>query len=1182
MKMRASLAKVIIGSTAALCITAIVLLIASHNGKFASRHTVAAKSISAARQSARSATADPRLAEAYGNLPMGFEENRGQTNSEVRFLSRGQGYQVFLTAQEAVLEVHNSKPLDFSPRHRAASAKILAARKKAAATSVIRMRLAGANPHPLIAGLNQLPGKTNYFIGNDSRKWQTDIPSFARVKYADVYPGVDLVFYGNHRKLEYDYIVAPGADPKAIALDVTGANKLRIDAQGNLLMTVSGGEVELQKPVVYQDVNGRREEVASNYSLAAGNRVNFSVGAYDRTKALTIDPTLNYSTYVGGSANGDEAFGIAVDAAGDAYIAGLTYSATFPTTTLTAYQPTPTVATASFGSVFVTELNPGGTAEMYSTYLGGSGGELAYGVAVDTASPANVYVTGQTFSTDYPTTGNAYIPGPLGSNPDGTAFVTRLNPTASGNASLVYSSFVGGTDGDYGNAIAVDSSENAYITGLTFSSGINTASGYQTSPTDQVDGNAFLTEVDTNAAGTLTYSTYLGGSGANAGNLGFADQGYGIAVSAGTAYIIGTTSSLDFPIVNGYQTSVNAGNDTGTVFVSVINTAVSGTAGLTYSTYLSGESFDDGYSIAQLSGVAYATGVTFSSQFPITTGAFQTTYLGAGSDTAFVSLIDTTLSGTSSLKYSTYLGGSNGDAGQGIQVDSAGNAYVAGATASIGSTYVFPLTPGALQTTSANTEGVAFVTEIAPLGGGTSDLIYSTLFGGSGNNGTPDRAFGIALDSSNNAYIGGQTASTDFPVYPNPGAFQTSLTGSDPLATTAAFAVKLTLVPTVTVTPTSLAFGTVLDGTTSPAQLVTITNNTGLSNITYTLTNQTGNTGDFLAVPGGGTPCPAGTLPASNTPCTISVTFSPSTNGPEATNLIVGYNPYGIASSQTVALSGNGTTSAFSVAPSNFTFPTGQLVTTTSSPTTITITNANNSTLAFTTGSTDSTDFTIAPGGTTPCSPSAGIPANSSCTYTATLNPAVGDTGPLTTTFSVNANSSTQTVVLNGIGWDFNFSAGSSQTISTTPGATITPAPTVTINFLGGFPGPVALACSGSIPLGSCTVTSSVSSSGGTSATVPVTITTKGSSVAPPSSFRFPPVSRRQVVLLGFSILLLFSLPFMRRRRSRVGLVGAVVMIVGLAACSGSSGTPAGTYPLTITASSNGRVQSSTITLDVK
>ena len=699
MKMRASLSSAIVCSTAALCLAAIIVcLCVSHRAKTVMQLGAAGKSI-------QNSKVDSKWSEAYGKLPMGFEKNKGQTNSDVRFLARGQGYELFLTPQEAVVELRNSKSIDLSPLKRTATLRALHSGKDGA--SVVRMHMVGANPDAKIAGLDQLPGKTNYFVGDDSKNWRTDVPSYARVKYTGIYPGIDLVFYGNQRKLEYDYIVAPGADLRQIALHVTGASKLRIDTRGNLVMSVAGGEIELQKPIVYQDVNGGRQEIAGSYALSGNQQVEFAVADYDRNKPLIVDPVLNYSTYLGGSAAGDVAYGIAVDAAGDAYIAGQTFSLTFPTTSANALDSTPTAGIAS-GAAFVTELNPAGTAELYSTYLGGSGGEAAYAVAVDSSGFA--YVTGFTGSIDFPTTANAYIPGPLATNPGGSAFISKINTSLNNINSLVYSSYVGGTNFDYGNGIAVDSSQNAFITGITRSPNISTTGAFQTAPTDSTDGNAFLTEIATSSSGSasLVYSTYLGGTGANAGNLGYADEGWGIAVGSGKAYIVGTTSSTDFPIVNGYQTGVTGGNVAGSVFVSVIDTTQSGSSSLFYSTYLSGEALDDGYAIALgQNGVAYATGTTNSLQFPITTGAFQTT--GAASGVVFVSLIDTTKTGSASLKYSTFLGGSDSDTGQGIQVDSSGNAYVTGVTDSLGENIpAFPLTPGALQNVQYKYSGSRF------------------------------------------------------------------------------------------------------------------------------------------------------------------------------------------------------------------------------------------------------------------------------------------------------------------------------------------------------------------------------------------------------------------------------------------------------------------------------------------
>ena len=315
--------------------------------------------------------------------------------------------------------------------------------------SVLRMRLEGANLAAQITGGDLLPGKVNYFIGNNPKDWRTDVPSYARVKYEGIYPGVDLVFYGNQRRLEYDFVVAPGADPRAIELNLKGAQKLWINPKGDLILSIAGGQVALQKPVIYQNVKGDRHAIQGRYLVAGNQRVSFAVADYDRSAPLIIDPVLNYSTYLGGSAapNGDLGSGIAVDTLGDAFVTGTTFSTTFPST------PGGFGAGNTFGVAFVTEVNPTGTALLYTTYLGGTGGDFGIGIALDNsgnnANPGgNIYVTGGTFSTDFPTTAaNALKPGPNAGASGGTSFVSKINPSVSGIASLVYSSYLGGTNG---------------------------------------------------------------------------------------------------------------------------------------------------------------------------------------------------------------------------------------------------------------------------------------------------------------------------------------------------------------------------------------------------------------------------------------------------------------------------------------------------------------------------------------------------------------------------------------------------------------------------------------------------------------------------------------------------------------------------------------------------------------
>jgi hypothetical protein len=1188
MKMRASFGKVVVCALAGFCIFSLALLFAIHEDAATPANTAAGVYAQNAKTDSTPARADEKgkWLEAYGKLPMGFEENRGQTDPQVRFVSHGQGYELFLTPREAVLEMQTGKPMDFSPRNRARAlreyGRALAARRAA----TLQVNLAGANPDAQIAGLEKLPGRTDYYIGDKPSKWTTGIPSFRRVKYTGIYPGVDLAFYGNRQQLEYDYIVAPEADPRAIALNFAGADRMDVNSQGDLVLGIGSRNVVMQRPVAYQEENGTRQVVAANYTISPDHQVRFALASYDRSRTLTIDPVLIYSTFLGGSVGGDAAYAIAVDGAGDAYLTGQTFNASFPLTTGTTigYNTNAPNAGVANGTAFVSELDPTGTKELYFSYLGGSTGEFGFGIAVDASGL--VYVTGQSFSTDFPTL-NGYIDQPLASNPNGSGFLAVLNPTVNSTASLVYSTYVGGTNGDYVNAIAVDSSKNAYLTGYTNSAGINTAGALQTTLPEGPGGagSAFFTEVATGSTGgaSLVYSTYLGGTtGAGTGTDPYGDAGFGIAVTSGNAYIVGTTTSTDFPttasafIQQPFASAVN-----GTVFFSEINPT---TSTLVYSTLISdpsGATSDFGSAVAVgPSNIAYATGETDTPTFYVTSAISP----GATSGVAFLTLIDTTKSGTNSIPYSTTFGGTGTDVGYGIKVDSTGNAYIGGATDSIGPTSAattFPLTTGALQTTSTNTKGVAFVTEINPGGvntgsacSGAACLVYSTLFGGSGAGGTgfPDRAYGLALDTANNAYIGGQVGSTDFPIYPA-NAFQTSLTSGD----LAGFEVALTLQPTVVISPLpTLNFGTVLIGQNS-TMTISITNNTGVAGIPLTLGAIAGaNAGDFVVIPGGAGACGA-TLPTNNTPCTVSIQFTPTVNGAESASIGITYAPYGISNTQTVNLAGSGTNVAFSVMPNSLTYA-GQMVNTTSAPQAVTLTNNGSTSLNYSATLTDATgSYAAALSAGSPCTATS-IPATTTCTYNITFTPTTATANPITATFSIAAGGVNNVVNLSGTGWQFTMLPGS-LTASAAPGASPSPAPSFTLTLVGGFPGPVTLACTGSIPLGTCTVPGSASATG----TVTVTLTTKASSMTPPGGMKVPPVSPWQVLFIGLGILSLIAIPFARRRGQKIGLAGALVLMIALSACSGSSGTPAGTYNLTVTGtgsgSGTGNTETQTVTI---
>jgi len=653
------------------------------------------------------------IVESYGKLPLSFEANKGQTDPEVKFLSRGIGYTLFLAPTEAVLALQKaatSNPQQKSDRVHTALGPEAA---RAQAPAVLRMKLVGSNPAPRLVGLNQLPGKSNYFIGNNPKKWRTNVPNYSKVRYENVYAGVDLIYYGSQGQLEYDFVVAPGAAPGAITLGLEGAEGMAIDPQGNLVLSIGSGEVSLHKPVVYQEVDGVRREIQGGYVLKEDNRVGFQVAAYDAGKPLVIDPTLAYSTYLGGS-DTDRGFGIAVDSGGNAYVTGLTISTNFPTAS-------PFQAACGAGGcedAFVTKFNPTGSALVYSTYLGGSGNDRGFGIAVD--GGGNAYVAGGTNSTNFPTA--SPFQAARGGGFD--AFVTKLNPTGS---ALVYSTYLGGSGGtSQGVGIAVDSSGNAYVTGNTNSANFPTASSFQAALSGPRD--AFVTKFNP-AGSALVYSTYLGGSGD--------DDGGGIAVdSSGNAYVTGNTNSANFPTASPFQAAPGGGFD---AFVSKLNPTGSA---LVYSTYLGGNGGDFGSGIAvDSSGNAYVAGATASTNFP-TASPFQAA-LGGGFD-AFVTKLN---AAGSALVFSTYLGGSAGDGGSAIALD-VDIVYVTGDTASTN----FP-TANAIQAAfGGGTDGFVAKLDIP-------DLVFATYLGGSGD----DSGASIAVDSGGNAYVTGETASTDFP-----------------------------------------------------------------------------------------------------------------------------------------------------------------------------------------------------------------------------------------------------------------------------------------------------------------------------------------------------------------------------------------------------------------------------------
>ena len=578
------------------------------------KHPASGKSIASFSSPESDPSTRLRLEAAYANLPLNFEANQGQTDRRAKFLSRGPGYCLFLTPTEAVWALNKT------PTRRSNIPRDHETRSEQA---VLRVRLSGANPDSSAEGIDQLPGNSNYFAGVNPKTWFTSIPSYSKVSFADVYPGVSLLYYGNRQQLEYDFIVARGADPSRIKLSFEGATGIKIDGNGDLVLSTQSGDLLQHKPSVYQMTATGRSEVAASYVMTGKAEVGFAIGAYDESKPLVIDPVVSYSTYLGGN-SGAGVYSIAVDQAGNAYVTGNTPSANFPVTA-NAYRNVLT----STNDIYVSKVNSTGTAFLFSSYLAGG---TVYSIAADNAN--NAYITGVASSPSFPSTPNAYQ---TTSHGGGDVFVAKLNTNPSGCTSaagvncteaLAYSTFLGGSADEYGLGIAIDALGNAYVAGQTFSSDFPVTPGAFQSIYQGGNGDAFVAKVNPTGQ-ALLYSSFLGGGSIQAVNTG-EDRATDIAVdSSGSAYVTGWTNSASFPTTPGaFRTScANCGSPNASAeaiydaFVTKLN--ASGT-GLIYSTYLGGSLEDLGTAIAvDSSGNAYVTGRAYSFDFPTSTGALE-------------------------------------------------------------------------------------------------------------------------------------------------------------------------------------------------------------------------------------------------------------------------------------------------------------------------------------------------------------------------------------------------------------------------------------------------------------------------------------------------------------------------------------------------------------------------------
>jgi len=692
------------------------------------------------------AAAQATAAAGFAHLPLRFEVNQGQADPGARFVVRSGVGVAYLTAHDAVL-TSPRRPAEpaAAPTGTDAGRPDKPADPGAAptATDFLRLTPAGARPDAAVSGVDKLPGASNYLIGNDPTKWHTDVPAYARVRYTGVYRGVDLVWHGEGGQLEYDFEVAAGADPAPIAVALHGGDRPTVDAKGDLVTHAGGSELRQHAPVAYQEVNGARHPVDARFAPRPDGTVGFALGTYDRRRPLVIDPTLSYATYLGGGGD-DLVGGVAIDASNSAYATGWTQSVNFPVTA--ALQPgcdkCPT-----FGAkvAFVTKLDATGTAVAYSTYLGGTNGSENVGngpmgsIAVDPSGSA--YVSGSTSSSDFPITGGFKATCGWAGSACSDAFVAKLGPSGS---TLAYSSFIGGSNSDLSRGLALGAAGVVYVGGSTSSADFLTADPGSATPLRSSfgggGGDDFVVKVNTAATGpsSLVYATYLGGVGYDEGRAVAADP-----VAPNVVYVAGWTTSAGFPTANGYQASAPNGNVNGTV--SKIDTTA-GASGLSYSSYLGGTSPLGATHLEGLvtkAGVAYLTGDSANLAYPTTGTSTALQPANAGGTDAVVTAVDTTLTGATSLRYSTYLGGTGNDYGKAVAVDAAGLVTVAGKAVS-----GFPLSN---QFQNFDNEAAVFVARLDTTLG-AAGLVYSTAL-------TGDAAYAVAVDGAtpSTAYVGGWT-----------------------------------------------------------------------------------------------------------------------------------------------------------------------------------------------------------------------------------------------------------------------------------------------------------------------------------------------------------------------------------------------------------------------------------------